>query len=118
MAKKEEGIGDRPHKFNMELNYLLVAVENNASTLMTNNIHHFIGSLNPIKNRAVKGYGGVIKVRGEGRVKWKIECYDGKIHSIIIQKVNYFPEAPIYLLSPQQWDQKEAENDPKTDGTW
>ena len=38
---------------------------------------------------------GMIKVRGEGIVKWKIEDNDRKINSIIIQNVNYIPEYPI-----------------------
>ena len=70
---------------------------------MANNTNHFIGLLKAINNRGFKSYGGVIKVRGEGAVKWKIEDDDGKIYSIIIHNVNYVPEAPICLLSPQQW---------------
>ena len=57
-----------------------------------------------------ESYGGVIKVREEDAVKWNIEDDDVQIHSTIIHNVNYVPEAPICLISPQHWA--------KPDGTW
>ena len=55
---------------------------------MSNNTDHFIGPLCPVKKCTVKGYGVMDKVRGEGTIKWKIEGNDGKLHNIIIHKVN------------------------------
>ena len=68
----EEVTGDRTQKLIVESDYLLVEVDNNASALMAINIHIFIGTLKPIKNRVVKGCGVVVKVIGEGTVKCKI----------------------------------------------
>ena len=75
---------------------------------MTKKVNHFIGSPRPIKNRAVKVYGGIKKVMGEGKIKWKIEYKDGKIHSIIIHNVKYVPEATTQLQLSQKWDQQDA----------
>ena len=85
---------------------------------MTNNIRHFIGPLKPINNGVVKFYGGVINIRGEGTVKCKIEESYGQIHSIIVHRANYVPEATICLLSPQQLSQQAADNHLKPDVTW
>ena len=56
---------------------------------------YFIGHLKFINDRLVKGYVLYINVREEVMVKMKIEDYEGQIHSIIIQNVNYFPKASI-----------------------
>ena len=107
-----------PQKLKADSDYLLILVDNNSSTFMTNNVRHFIGTLKPTNNRLVKGNIWVIKVIEERTVKWNIEYDDGHIYSIIIHKVNYVPEAPILLLSPKQWYQQAAENHQKPDGTW
>ena len=62
---------------------------------------------------AVKGYGGVIKVGGEGMVKWKIQDDDLKKCFIIIHRVNYVPKAPNFLLWPNRWDQQSSDNHKK-----
>ena len=72
---------------------------------MDNNVNNFIVPLRLIKNSILKTYVGVIKVRGEGTVKWKTEEDDGKIHFIIILKVNYIPEDTICLLLHHMWSQ-------------
>ena len=79
----------------MESDALLVGADNNTSTCMAIKIHHFIGTLKPIKNRLVKGYGVVVKVREEVMVKYKMKNNDGQIHFIIVHKVNYVPGSPI-----------------------
>ena len=66
---------------------------------MNKNINKFIGLLRPIKNSLVKGYGVMIKVRGDVIVKMKIEDDDGEIYFIVIHNVNYIPEYPICLIS-------------------
>ena len=80
----------------MEPDYLLIGVDKHASTCMVNSIRHFIGPLKPTKNSMVKGYGGLIKVRGEGKMKWNTEYDSGQIQSMIIHKVNYVLE---YLVT-------------------
>ena len=67
---------------------------------MNNNANNVIVPLIPINNIVVKGYGGLIKVRGEGTIKYKIEDSNGKIYSVIIKNVKYGPEAPICLKYP------------------
>ena len=66
-------------------------MDNHASTFMANNINNLIGMPKTINNKVVKVYGGVIKVIGEGEVKWKIDKNYGQIQSIIIHNVNYVP---------------------------
>ena len=51
----------------------------------------------------VKGYWGVIKIKVDGTVKWKIEDYVNQLHSIIIHKVNYLLKALILLIYLKQW---------------
>ena len=62
---------------------------------MNNIINYFICPLKTINKYVVKGYGGVIKVRREGRIKYNIDDNYRQIHSIIIQNFIYIPEAPI-----------------------
>ena len=95
-----------------------IGFDNNPSTSMTENFNDFICPLIPIMNRVVKGYGGTIKVRREGKVIWKIIDDDIKLHSIIIHNVNYITYSPIYLLPPQKWAQKIDSNHMIPDGTW
>ena len=51
-------------------------------------------------------------------IKWKIEDDNLKVHSTIIQNVNYISESPIRLLSLYNWYQQASENHQKSDGTW
>ena len=46
-------------------------------------------------------------MKGEGTIVWKIEDDDGIMHSIKIKKALYVPEAPSFLLAPQQWEQQQ-----------
>ena len=58
----EEGAGNRPGKFKVGSDSLLIGVVNHSSSYMTNGIRHFIGTIKPINNRVSKGCIGVIKV--------------------------------------------------------
>ena len=51
----------------------------------------------------VKCFRGVVEVKREGTIMWKIEDDYGVIHTIKIKKPLYVPEAPSCLLAPQQW---------------
>ena len=85
---------------------------------MNNIINYFICPLKTINNYVVKGYGGVIKVRREGRIKYNIDDNYRQIHSIIIQNFIYITEVPIWMISPQQCYQQETDNHQKSYGTW
>ena len=77
----------------------MIGVDNHTYTGIPKIINHFIGLLFPIKNHEVKRYIVMVKVRGEGKIKWDIEDNHGKVHSIIIRKVSYVPKASsVYYL--------------------
>ena len=66
----------------------------------------------------IKSFGGMIQVKGEGTIVWKIEDDDIIVHPNKTKKALYAPEAPSCLLAPKQWAQKTDKNYPKPDGTW
>ena len=81
-------------------------MDNHVSTTILNKYSHFIGSITTVKVIMVKGFGGVVEVKGEGTIVWKIEDDNVVIHPIKIKKSLYVPEAPSYLYTPQQWVQQ------------
>ena len=62
----------------------LVGVENHATKCMSNNSKHFV-SLDPMKNRTVKGVGGMIRVLSRGTMCWRVEEDDSHIHNLDIK---------------------------------
>ena len=84
-------------------------VDNHASTCMSDNINHFVKLIFPINNHAVKGYVGMVKFRGEGTIKWKIEDDNSQFILSSYTTSNKLRNPP-YLLSPHQWAQKAANN--------
>ena len=94
---EESGIEDNTHKFKVDSTSFLDGVDNYDSALMTNNVNHFIVPLVPIKNRFVRVCVGIIKFRGSGTTKLKIEDNDGNIHSISTHNSNHLPEALPHL---------------------
>ena len=66
----------------------------------------------------VKGFGGMVQVKGEVTIIWKIEDDDGVIHTIYIKKTLCLHEASSYLLAPQQWAQQEKYIYTTPGGTW
>ena len=62
----------------------MIGVDNHTYTGIPKIINHFIGLLFPIKNHEVKRYIVMVKIRGEGKIKWDIEDNNGKVNSIII----------------------------------
>ena len=84
---------------------------------MSSKTNNFIEPIISIENLVVKGCRGIAKVRFEGTFIWKIEYGYGKVHSIIIQNINYVPEEPTCPLSPHQWAQKATNNHPTPDVT-
>ena len=65
---------------------------------MTKNINLFVGPLRPMKKKVVKGCGGMITIRGEETIKWKIEENNEKINYIFIHSINYVPGPIICLI--------------------
>ena len=55
--------------FKVDKYYFVNRVDNHTSTLISNNINHFIGIFLQIKHWAVKGYKGMFKVRGKSTIK-------------------------------------------------
>ena len=106
------------YKFKVDSNSFIIGLDNNAFTFTTKHFNHIIRTNIPTKNQVVKGYGGTIKVRDEGTIKWKVEDYNENIKPIIIQNVKYASESTIRLLSIHQWSQQASNNYPKTDVTW
>ena len=102
----------------MDSESFTIVIGNHATTAFSNISSHFIGLINPVKGKIVKGFGVMIQFKGEGTIVWKIKYDDGIVHPIKIKKVLYIPEAPSCLLAPQQWSQQVNKNYPKTDGTW
>ena len=54
-----------------------IGIDNHASATISNRSSHFVGTITPVKGKMVKGFGGVVEVRGEGKIVWKIEDDDG-----------------------------------------
>ena len=96
----------------------MIHIDNYDSTTISNKSSHFVGTIMPVKVKMVENFGGLVQVRGEGAIVWKIEDDDGIVHPIKIKKAPYVPEALECLLAPQQWAQKANNNCPKLDGTW
>ena len=66
----------------------------------------------------VKDFGGVVQVKGEGTIMWKIENDDWVVHTINIIKALYVPESPSCLISPQKCAQQANHNYLKPGITW
>ena len=81
-------------------------MDNHVSTTISNKSSHFIGSITTVKVIMVKGFGGLVEVKGEVTLVWKIEDDNVFIPTIKIKKSLYVPEAPSYLFTPQQWVQQ------------
>ena len=60
-------------------------------------------NLQAITNQYLSGVGGRIPVEGKGTIHWTIEDDDGNPHPIQIKDAYYCSQAPLRLLSPQQW---------------
>ena len=100
-------IGDKPQKFKVDSESFIVRLDKDSSSYISNNIKHFIGPLIQIKNLVVKVYVVVVKVRGEGGIKWGIEYnYEG-LNFIIIHNINYNPVSYIRFL-PYKMDRVEV----------
>ena len=115
---KRSNIHCKPQKFSVDSDSFTIGIDNHASTKISNWSSHFIGTMTPVKGKKFKGFGGVVQVKGEGAIVWKIEDDDGIVHPIKIKKALCVPETLSFLLVPQQWEQQDNENYPKPDGTW
>jgi hypothetical protein len=86
----------------------MIAVDNCATSSMTNRMEDFVGEPVPV-NTTIKGVGGPAQAKFKGTVRWRIEDDQGKIHVLTLPGTHYAPGLPFRLLSPQHWAQQVGE---------
>jgi hypothetical protein len=97
-----------------------IKIDNCCTRTMTCSKADFVtGTLVPIKEKQVKGYGGTLTdITHQGTIKWRIADDEGNPREIIIPNSFYVPGLSIRLLSPQHWAQQARDNFPISRGTW
>lgn len=93
-------------------------VDNHASRCISNMIEHFITDLAPTSNTILLRTGGNLEVKRMGRLQWKVEDDNGKVHTLTIKDCLYVPGLSNYLLSPQHWAKHAENNFPTRRETW
>ena len=88
----------------------MIGIDKHASTTISNISSHFVVTITPVKGKMVKGFGGVIQVKGEGEIVWKIEDDDRIVHPIKTKKALCVTEALSCLLAPQKCSQQANNN--------
>ena len=78
----------------MDSDYFAIGIYNHVSTTISNRSSQFFGTITPVKGEILKVFGGMIQVKGEETIVWKIEDHDGIVHPIKIKKALYVSEAP------------------------
>jgi hypothetical protein len=95
----------------------LMIVDNACTYCITNDMTHFIGTPEPIK-QVVKGFGGhKVMTTFKGTVSWKIPTDDGDIHEDLIPNTYFQADSPYCLYSPQHAAQVANDNFPNPRGT-
>jgi hypothetical protein len=94
-----------------------IAVDNCTTTSITNSLTDYLEPPQTTRTM-VKGVGGKIMATKKGRVRWRIEDDEGKVHSIILPNVYYVPDMPFRLLAPHHWAQTAKDHFPQARGTW
>jgi len=95
----------------------LIGIDNHSSKCISPKLSDFIHPIKP-SNGVLKGISGKLSVYGTGTVVWKVLDDDGVKHSIQVKDCLYVPEAPMRLLSPQQWSQQMYKSTGNKSGTW
>ena len=101
----------------MDSESFTIGIDNHASTRISNQLSNFIKTITPVKGKLVKGFGGVVQLKGEGTIVLRIEDDDRIVHPIKTKKALYVHEAMSYLLSQQDQAQQANNNYPNPDGT-
>ena len=55
----------KPQKFAVDSNSFSICIDNHASTTIYNLSSHFVGNITPLNVKMVRGFGGVVQVKGE-----------------------------------------------------
>jgi Reverse transcriptase (RNA-dependent DNA polymerase)/GAG-pre-integrase domain len=77
------------------------------------------GSMVPVHNLSVKGYGGTnTNITHQGRIKWKFQDDEGVTRKLLIPNSYFVPSSSIRLLSPQHMAQQMNDHYPMRRGTW
>ena len=69
---KNSDIRSRPQNFPVGSDSFTIGIDNHDSTTISNGSSHFIGVITQVKGKTVKGFGGMIQVKGKGAIVWKI----------------------------------------------
>ena len=78
----------------------VIGVENQLSRTITNNFRHYVKPIYKIRRTVIKVLGGKeTSINIQVTVRWRIEDYQFKSHTIIIHNSVYVPQYDIYLLS-------------------
>ena len=94
----------------------LIGIDNHSSKCISPKLSDFLYPIKPNKG-ILNGISGKLSVFGSGTVTWKILDDEGNKHDLHIKDCLYVPEAPLRLLSPQQWGQQ-ALSSTGDKGTW
>ena len=94
-----------------------IGIDNHSSKCISNNLKDFVGPISECSG-SLTGISGKLKIIGTGKIRWKIEDDQGKVHAITIRDALYVPDADLRLLSPQHWSQSVKDHKPQRNGTW
>ena len=81
-SEKPSNLHRRPYKFPVELNSFLIVIDNHAYTTISKISNHFFGAITTVKGKRINSLGGILEIKGDGNIIWKIEDDDGVIHTI------------------------------------
>jgi hypothetical protein len=97
----------RRRKIEFDTDSYDILIGNCCTHSLTNEINDFIEP--PVKSKVkIRGYNGQTTSTMVGKVKWKIQDDNGKIHNFILPDTYYSPTIETRLLSPQHWAQVKA----------
>ena len=68
--------------FPVNLDSFIIGIDNHASTIISNISNHFFGAITTVKGKRINSLGGILEIKGDGNIIWKIEDDDGVIHTI------------------------------------
>ena len=91
----------------------IIGVDIQTPRTISNQKAHFVHDTRPLPHQHIKGIGGNVTIQGQGKVKWNVEDYDGRVYTLEIRDTLYSSESPLYTLFPQHWDQKSSNDLPK-----
>ena len=64
--RKSSNIRCKPQNFEIDSKSFNIGIDDHASTTISNRLSNFVGPITPGKGKMVKGFGGVVQVKGEG----------------------------------------------------